>query len=108
MRAILLVLVACGSAPVHHAASLSTPRASHSTSLLADGPLLMTGVFRKCPDGYSQLYFDTTEIFDPVANTTVPGPRLAEPRCCHATVTLDDGSILIAGGWNASGVIATA
>ncbi len=106
--AFALLLFACGSSgprPAATVATLATPRASHGASLLADGTVLVTGGFRKGPDGYSQLYAGTTEIFVPATNTIVRGPDLVHARSGHATAILDDGSILIAGGWNADGVM---
>jgi Kelch motif/Galactose oxidase, central domain len=108
MRIAMMVLAACGSPTPHPVAMLVTPRASHAATLLADGTVLVTGGFRKGPDGYAQLYAGTTEVFVPTTGAVVPGPDLLQPRCGHATATLADGSLLIVGGWNAGGVMGSA
>ncbi|MEO8706288.1 MAG: kelch repeat-containing protein [Kofleriaceae bacterium] len=109
MRILALLLgLACGSSRPQPIANLATPRASHSASLLADGTVLVSGGFRKGPDGRSQLYSDTTEIFDPASNAIARGPAMVAARCGHVAVTLTDGAILIAGGWNEHGVMRSA
>jgi len=90
------------------AAHLAVPRASHTTTALADGSLLVIGGFRKGPDGHSQLYADTTERIDPVAGAIVAGPRLRHARAGHAAVRLADGRLLVAGGWSDSGMLRSA
>jgi galactose oxidase-like protein len=101
--AILLACMSCASS--HH---LREPRASHSASLLADGTILVAGGFRKGPDGVSQLYTATTELVDAAGGTVRAGPPLHDARAGHLAVTLGDGRILLAGGWNASGMLHSA
>jgi hypothetical protein len=96
---------AAAAAPV---ARMSEPRASHGASLLDDGTILVTGGFRKAADGHSQLYTDTTEVFQPRTNLVVAGPRMRHARAGHVAVTLGDGSVLVAGGWDGSGALRTA
>src|SRR5688572_22861811 len=90
------------------AARLAEPRASHSATALPDGTLLVAGGFRKAADGVSQQYAATTEIVDPVAGTVKAGPALATARAGHSATTLGDGRVLLAGGWNAGGVLRSA
>jgi hypothetical protein len=85
-------------------AQLADPRASHSATVLSDGSILVAGGFRKGPDGYSQLYAATTEIVDPAGRVRA-GPPLVDARAGHVAVTLRDGRILLAGGWNANGLV---
>ena len=109
MRMILvLVSIGCHAAAAAPVARMAEPRASHGASLLGDGTVLVTGGFRKGPDGHSQLYSDTTELFDPRTNTVVPGPRMQHARAGHVVVTLGDGSVLVAGGWGEHGALRTA
>lgn len=91
--------------PVAH---LAEARASHSTSPLGDGRLLVIGGFRKGPDGHSQIYSATTEIIDPARGDVTSGPALGRARAGHAAIALVDGRILIAGGWNGGGMMRAA
>src|SRR5262249_26806793 len=111
MRTVLLIgLVACTPSAAAHApvASLAVPRWSHSASLLADGTILVAGGMRKAADGVAQLYTDTSELVDPRTDAVVAGPRLGQARGGHVAVTLADGSVLVAGGWNATGALRSA
>src|SRR5690242_17386972 len=81
-------------------AHLAEPRASHTTTALPDGTLLVAGGFRKAADGVTQRYTATTEIIDPVARTVAPGPALLHARAGHSATPLPDGRILVAGGWD--------
>lgn len=47
-------------------------------------------------DGWN--YQDSTEIYDPETRTFERGPVMRYPRAYATCTTLDDGSILIAGG----------
>jgi deoxycytidylate deaminase len=107
MRALLfVVLMSChAAAAAAPTAVMSKPRASHGASLLDDGTVLVTGGFRKAADGYSQLYEDTTEVFDPRTDAVAWGPRMHHARAGHVTVTLGDGSVLVAGGWGDGGAL---
>jgi len=40
----------------------------------------------------------TSEIFDPITNTFLPGPTMLEPRAFHTSTTLTTGRVLVAGG----------
>jgi hypothetical protein len=42
----------------------------------------------------------STEIFDPRDFSLVAGPRLSTPRAGHSAVRLDDGRVLVAGGFD--------
>jgi hypothetical protein len=88
----LMVLQAVGS--------LAEARAAHSATLLPDGTVMIAGGFRKGPDGRSQLYYATTEIYDAARRTFRPGPTMRIPRCGHSATPLGDGTILFVGGNN--------
>ncbi|HEY0991502.1 MAG TPA: kelch repeat-containing protein [Kofleriaceae bacterium] len=110
MRAwIVLFSIGChttaAAAPV---ARMAQPRASHGASLLDDGTILVTGGFRKAADGASQLYEDSTELFDPRTNRVAPGPRMKHARAGHVTASLADGTVLVAGGWGDRGALRSA
>jgi len=78
---------------------LRVPRAMATAHRLADGRILIVG---GCGAGAKHV-FDTLEIFDLAAGTSELLPtKLGEPRCQHAGVTLPDGRVLLAGGYNPS------
>lgn len=67
-------------------------RVSPSIVQLKDGRILVTG-------GYSQLYYDTAEIFDPKTNKfRHTKGKMNIKRAFHKSVLLDDGRVLIVGG----------
>ncbi len=70
-------------------------RAAHTATLLPDGRVLLTGGFA----GNEQA-LNSTELFDPVAQTFSPAPTLAVGRMSHSATLLPDGRVLIAGGFN--------
>jgi hypothetical protein len=104
----ILFLMGCHTAAAAPIARMAEPRASHGASLLGDGTVLVTGGFRKAADGHSQLYADTTEVFDPRTNAVAAGPRMHHARAGHVTATLSDGSVLVAGGWGEHGALRSA
>lgn len=75
------------------AAHLLTARSSHSSTLLADGRVLVVGGF-----GASGRPLASTELFDPLSGQWTPGPTMDEPRANHVALRLPSGQVLIAGG----------
>jgi len=82
------------------ATNMATSRSSHCATLLSDGRVLITG-------GYSSLYSDyqrTYEIYDPSTNKCdipdKPEPWMARRRSSHTATLLNDGRVLVAGGFN--------
>jgi hypothetical protein len=74
--------------------SLNTGRILHTTTLLPDGRVLVTGG----RSIYSGPSLASAEIYDPVSgiwNFTSP---LSVPRCGHSATLLDNGRVLVAGG----------
>ena len=75
-------------------ASLSTPRSSHTATLLPDGQVLIAG-------GLSD-FFDTSEIaeiYDPAAGNWSRTASLNVPRYAHTATLLSNGKILVVGGY---------
>lgn len=72
------------------AASMSAVRPYGAAVLLPDGRVLITG--GSVPGR------DTTEIYDPAANSWSSGPTMLGPRTRHQAVLLPDGRVLIVGG----------
>jgi WD40 repeat protein len=75
-------------------------RASHSATLLPSGKVLIAGGFKKGPDGHSQIYFHSTELYDPGTRVFSPTGNLNFARCGHTATLLTDGKVLITGGNN--------
>ena len=72
--------------------SMGTPRSGHTTTLLADGRVLVVG-------GGD----DSAELFDPATETFSPTGSPITRRSGHAAVLLSDGKVLIAGGYSQEG-----
>jgi Kelch motif protein/galactose oxidase-like protein len=83
------------------AAPPSTPRENHTATLLPDGRVLVAGgesVVDTPNPADAQTILDTTEIYNPVADTWTAGPPMPSARR-YATATLTaDGTVLVAGG----------
>ncbi|MDH5388643.1 MAG: hypothetical protein OEY06_09355 [Gammaproteobacteria bacterium] len=76
--------------------SLNTQRAFHSATLLSDGKVLVAG-------GSTTQFVSsqtlTAEIYDPAASTWSTTGDLTIKRSSHTATLLQDGSVLITGGW---------
>jgi len=81
-------------------------RANAQMTLLPDGRVLVAGGTEVTPEavanGELQVggpALQTTEIYDPAADTWTSGPPMLEPRQGGRAVTLADGSVLVFGGY---------
>ncbi|HBP21581.1 MAG TPA: hypothetical protein DEA08_27815, partial [Planctomycetes bacterium] len=83
--------------------SIPQPRADHSATLDSRGNVLIVG-------GTSQVSSATNsvQLFDPFADTFSDKAPLLTARAGHEAVLLPDTRILVAGGANASGLVAQA
>ncbi|MFG0316792.1 MAG: Kelch repeat-containing protein [Planctomycetota bacterium JB042] len=88
------------STPV--ANTMAMPRALHGASLLPDGRVLVTGGTSSfmSPADIVQNSTKSTEFYDPQTNMFSAGPNMAVPRVGQTTTTLDNGQVLIAGGFS--------
>jgi len=80
------------------AGGLRRAREGHTATRLADGRIFIAGGQNQAaplapPDA-------TWEIYDPVANRITEEGTLLHARYDHAAVLLDDGRVLLVGGWN--------
>ena len=71
---------------------MTTPRASHQATRLADGKVLITGGFNA-----SDTPVASAELYDP-ATGTFSGTLMTTPRVVHQATLLADGTVLITGG----------
>ena len=87
-------------------APMQTLRRGHSATLLPDGTVLVAGGVDPTDETYTVLA--TTERFDPTTLTWSPAAPLDTPRLHHIARLLPDGTVLVDGGENNSGLAATA
>jgi len=88
---------------LREAGSLRARRASHTSTVLPDGRVLVVGGFEKGLDGYSQIYHGTAELFDPRNGGFVSVASRAVARAGHTATALPDGRVLLVGGWTPEG-----
>jgi hypothetical protein len=83
------------------------PRALHRATLLDDGRVLLTGGTDNYLDPTSIILgsYRTTEIFDPNTDTFAAGPNMQTYRLGHTATKLDDGNVLIVGGYSRTFII---
>jgi hypothetical protein len=81
---------------------LTVPRAVHKATVLNDGRVLFTGgcTLPGC-EGFDQA--QASEIFDPVSRRFSKGPSMASPRAGHTATLLEDGRVLLVGGYPGEG-----
>jgi N-acetylneuraminic acid mutarotase len=78
------------------AASMSTPRAGHTATLLASGKVLVAG--GSASSAYPALSLTSAEVFDPSGNAWTLSAPMATRRSGHSATLLADGMVLVAGG----------
>jgi hypothetical protein len=82
----------------------SSVRSDHTATVLADGRVLIIG---GRSTGMIAAPVDTITIFDPVANTWTPRTSMSVARFAHTATLLGDGSVLVTGGRNLTGYLAS-
>jgi hypothetical protein len=96
------------------AGGLSIPRAGHTSTVLLDGRVLIVGGQSTTALGIAEVFDPQatllfTPSFDPQAGSfTVLSSALATDRWDHTATLLPDGRVLITGGRNAGGYLASA
>ncbi len=105
---LLLLSAPAFKEPLTRLPDLHELRAAHSATLLPGGKVLITAGFKKGPDGHSQLYSNTAELYDPVTRTFSYTGKLHTARCGQAATLLPGGNVLITGGNNDKPSLASA
>jgi hypothetical protein len=80
--------------------SMATDRAEATTSRPPDGRILIAGGYELAGGGY--YYLASSEIYEPGSGSFAEGPAMVAGRSGARSTTLQDGSVLIAGGFGVS------
>lgn len=78
--------------------SLSVPRYDHTTTLLESGEVLAAAGRRVAGEEPITL-LQSAELYNPLTETWSPTGSLAEARWSHTATLLQDGTVLVAGGF---------
>ena len=81
--------------------SLNTARTSHSSTLLNNGKVLIAGGWNSNGD-YITSDAASGELYDPTTGTFVSTGSLTTARDTHTATLLNDGTVLIAGGFDSN------
>lgn len=86
---------------------MTTVRWGHTGTTLADGRVLAASGYtrdRRVTGGelsFSVRPTDSEEVYDPASGSWTPGAPMTTARAFHAATLLQDGTVLLAGGYNA-------
>jgi len=81
--------------------SMSSPRLTHTATLLNDGTVLVAGGVN---DVAAKVTFATAELFDPVTGSFQPTGNMETSRSEHSATLLLNGTVLLAGGINSQNI----
>lgn len=73
-------------------------RAYHTATMMGDGKVFIAGGFNGRDQLASRGFLETTEIYDPVSNSLIPGPPMVVRRMGHSSTLLANGEIAMYGG----------
>jgi hypothetical protein len=86
-----------GTGAVSEIAAMHVARASHSSTLLPNGMVLIAGGFAGSGGEYNP--YRTAELFDPNSGTFQSVAEMSIGRSGHSATLLKNGRVLIVGGW---------
>ncbi len=87
--------------------TLGTPRAVHQATPLTDGRVLLTGGCSSSGCGGVE-QAGVSDVYDPATGRMEVGPAMAVPRLSHTATLLDDGRVMVVGGYGGEGAPPTA
>ncbi|MDT4935472.1 MAG: trimeric autotransporter adhesin, partial [Pseudonocardiales bacterium] len=79
--------------------SMSFGRERHTATLLVDGRILVVGGVGGRARDFSDTAIPDTEVWDPATASFTSGGRAAVGRALHTATLLQDGRVLITGGF---------
>jgi len=100
-----VLVPAAASLRVLRLGAMTTERAAHQATLLANGEVLITG---GCARSGCSPFLRSVELFDPVGRRFLTAPAMSIPRASHTATLLQDGRVLVAGGCSTGGATASA
>ena len=77
---------------------LSRTRSHHTTTLLKDGRVLVTGGYNGNGSDWETGIFSSAEVYEPLTETFTGVGDMTRHRMAHTATRLQDGRVLIAGG----------
>ncbi|MFA6545384.1 MAG: kelch repeat-containing protein [Limisphaerales bacterium] len=93
----LAVTPAVWAASFVNTAPLPTARGYHTTTLLPNGKVLVTGGYGSGPTNLS-----SADLYDPAIGTWTTTGALGTSRAGHTATLLPNGKVLVAGGYNST------
>jgi hypothetical protein len=87
--------------------TMGAPRFGHTATLLASGKVLFTGGFAMANVNQQASGLASAEIYDPATGTFSPSGGMATARGGHTATLLQDGRVLVTGGFMTAGPAAT-
>lgn len=79
---------------------MATPRGHHTATLLADGRVLVAGGYKGSSIGAEAVPAGAVEIYDPAGGGFVAADPMTISRGFHTATRLQDGRVLVTGGFN--------
>ncbi len=97
--AVVAVAMAQSAGSFTSTGGMTTPRAAHTATLLANGQVLIAGGFQQA---IPSTILASAELYDPATGKFTPTGSMTASRAGHSAVLLADGKVLIAAGRNAT------
>ena len=89
-----------GSGKFSPTGSMKASRKGHTATLLPDGLVLITGGEEQNDTGIPGQTLSSTELYDPGTGKFTPSGSMGDPREAQTATLLNDGRVLIAGGYH--------